>query len=302
MERLSGHRKRVATPMRFAFMADLANLTKLRISLVLVFVMVATMFVAGGPVDIVTTVLVSIICLLATTGASVLNNYHDADIDAIMTRTHGRPLPSGRITPMWALGLGVALSVASFGLSVTFMPVLITLLVFAGWFHYVVVYTLMLKRRTVMNIVLGGWAGAYAPLIGWVMVRPLGPAPILLALTIFLWTPIHFWSLSIGYTLDYRKAKLPMLPVVMGRDKASRYILYSAVPLLATLILLPWSGMIVSPMVVMPVSIFVGVALFVWCLGLYKDPVATKGLSLYRRSNMAMGLLFLSLAATGLLQ
>jgi protoheme IX farnesyltransferase len=277
-------------------LSDLLNLTKARISIVLVFVMLATLVAAGGPVEPGPVALLTLICLLASTSASVLNNYIDRDIDGLMARTLNRPLPRSRITPQWALILGLALSVAAFGLSLAFMTSIITLLVFAGWFHYVVVYTVLLKRRTVTNIILGGWAGAYAPLTGWVMVKPIGIAPLMLALVIFLWTPIHFWSLSIGHASDYRRSKVPMLPVVKGEREASRYILLSSVPLFASVILLPWSGLDASPVVLFLASLLVGGAIMVWCYDLFRNPIAAKGLALYRRSNMAIFLLFLSLA------
>jgi protoheme IX farnesyltransferase len=284
-----------------SLLSDLANLTKVRISIVLVFVMLATLVAAGGPVEPGPVTLLSLICLLATTGASVLNNYIDRDIDVKMSRTRARPLPGNRITPGQALTLGIALSVAALGLSAAFMTPLISLLVFAGWFHYVVVYTLLLKRRTVTNIILGGWAGAYAPLTGWVMVKPIGLAPVIMALIIFLWTPIHFWSLSIGHASDYRRSRVPMLPVVHGEREASRYILLSAVPLLASVIVLPWSGLDASPLVLFVVSLLIGVAIVMWCYELYRNPVAEKGLVLYRRSNVAIFLLFLALAVGTLL-
>jgi protoheme IX farnesyltransferase len=158
-----------------------------------------------------------------------LNMWWDADIDAIMRRTKTRPIPSGRTTPDAALGLGVALS----GLSVLMLG-LATNWHAAGWlaftiFFYAVVYTMWLKRATPQNIVIGGAAGAFPPLIGWVAATgSVSIEAVLMFALIFIWTPPHFWALALFMRSDYDDAKVPMLTVTHGRPSTRRHILVYA--------------------------------------------------------------------------
>ena len=161
---------------------------------------------------------------LAISGSTVLNMWHDRDIDARMRRTCGRPLPSGNIRPGEALGLGLVLSGAGVGWALMMDP-RYGVIIFAGLFFDVVVYTLWLKRRTWLNIILGGLAGSFAVLAGAAAVDPtLAPVPVILAVVLFLWTPPHFWSLAMVLHEQYREAGVPMLPVVVGDRKAAQVI------------------------------------------------------------------------------
>jgi heme o synthase len=152
---------------------------------------------------------------LAAGGANAINCYIDRDIDEIMHRTQGRPLPLGRIEPAHALWFALVLEAAAFLLLAATSNALAASLALSATLFYVFVYTLWLKRRTPQNIVIGGAAGAVPPLVGWAAVTgDLAAAPIILFAIIFFWTPPHFWALSLKYRDDYARAGVPMLPVV----------------------------------------------------------------------------------------
>jgi heme o synthase len=164
--------------------------------------------------------------------AGALNMWYDADIDAVMVRTAARPIPRGRIAPGEAAGFGLTLA----GFAVTLLGLLVNwfsaaLLAFTIAF-YVVIYTMWLKRSTPQNIVIGGAAGAFPPIIGWAAVTGnISLEPVLLFLIIFFWTPPHFWALSLTRTDDYARAHVPMLPVVAGADETLRQILLYSIAL-----------------------------------------------------------------------
>jgi protoheme IX farnesyltransferase len=183
----------------------------------------------------------ALLCIAIGAGAAgALNMWYDADIDARMQRTAGRPIPTGRVTPGEALAFGATLaafSVVLLGLMVNVAAA--GLLAFTILF-YVGIYTMWLKRSTPQNIVIGGAAGAFPPMIGWAAATgSLGLEPILLFLIIFFWTPPHFWALSLYRTDDYQRAGVPMLPVVAGERETRRQILLYTV-ILVPLGLAPW--------------------------------------------------------------
>lgn len=184
---------------------------------------------------------VSLLCIAIGAGASgALNMWWDADIDAVMTRTRGRPIPAGRIAPGEALAFGLVLSAgAVMVLGLTANLLAAGLLAFTIFF-YAVVYTMWLKRWTAQNIVIGGAAGAFPPMIGWAAVTGhVSLESVLLFLIIFFWTPPHFWALALLKSDDYARAGVPMLPVVAGQDETRRQILIYSV-LLAPLGVAPW--------------------------------------------------------------
>jgi protoheme IX farnesyltransferase len=187
------------------------------------------------------TLLASILCIAVGAGASgALNMWYDADIDAVMTRTRKRPVPSGRVLPEQSLAFGIvlsALSVLSLGVFVNWTAG--ALLAFTIFF-YAVVYTMWLKRSTPQNIVIGGAAGALPPVVGWAAATgSVSLESILLFLTIFLWTPPHFWALALFKSGDYGKAGVPMMPNVAGEESTKRQILAYAL-LVAVVGVSPW--------------------------------------------------------------
>jgi protoheme IX farnesyltransferase len=183
----------------------------------------------------------AVLCIaLGAGGAGALNQWWEADLDAGMKRTARRPLPSGRMNKTNARDFGVALSVASvlvMGLAVNWLA---AALLAVSILYYAVVYTIWLKPRTPQNIVIGGGAGAFPPLIGWVAATgEVTLMPVLLFAIIFVWTPPHFWALALFVKTDYAKVGIPMLPVVAGEAETRRQILIYSVALLIVS-LLPW--------------------------------------------------------------
>ena len=205
---------------------DYLALLKPRVMSLVVFTALVGLLVAPGHVHPVIG-FAALLCIAIGAGASgALNMWYDADIDAVMTRTKGRPIPAGRVQPGEALAFGTTLalfSVAALGVLVNWFAA--ALLAFTIFF-YVFVYTMWLKRSTPQNIVIGGAAGAFPPMIGWASVTgDVSLAPVLMFLIIFLWTPPHFWALSLLKSEDYARAGVPMLPVVAGHDETRRQIL-----------------------------------------------------------------------------
>jgi len=196
--------------------------------------------VAPGRRDALTGCIVLLSIASGAGGAGALNMWYEADLDAAMTRTAGRPLPRGRVSRSEALAFGLALAAAGVAvLGLVNLPA--AALLASTVFFYVVIYTMWLKRRTPQNIVIGGAAGALPPVIGWVAATgAVGLEPLLLFLIIMLWTPPHFWALSLDRVGEYARAGIPMLPVVAGAAATKRQILaYSA--MLATASLLPFA-------------------------------------------------------------
>jgi len=212
---------------------------------------------------------IALLCIAVGAGASgALNMWYDADIDALMQRTAGRPIPRGHVTPDEALTFGTILaigSVATLGLIVNWVAG--ALLAFTIAF-YVLVYTMWLKRRTPQNIVIGGAAGAFPPMIGWAAATgSVGIESIVLFLIIFMWTPPHFWALALYRARDYARAGVPMLPVVAGPDETRKQIvIYSAllVPLALWPAFIGLAGGLYALVAIVLGAIFLALALAVY--------------------------------------
>jgi len=207
-------------------MSDFLALMKPRVMLLAVFTAFVGMMIAPASLDPLLDSLAMVAIAVGAGAAGVLNMWYDADIDAVMTRTSRRPIPRGRISRGESLAFGLVLAcgaVIVLGVATNFAAA--GLLAFTIFF-YVVVYTLWLKRKTPQNIVIGGAAGALPPVVGWVAATGgVGPEPIVLFLIIFLWTPPHFWALSLNRADEYGRAGVPMLPVVAGRAATTQQIL-----------------------------------------------------------------------------
>ena len=204
---------------------DFIALTKPRVMSLAVFTaLVGLMLAPEHPNPL--TGLVAILCIAAGAGAAgALNMWYDADIDAVMARTALRPIPRGRLSRGEALCFGLVLAAGAILILALATNVAAAALLAATILFYVVVYTMWLKRRTPQNIVIGGAAGACPPLIGWLAAGgPLALEPLLLTLIIFLWTPPHFWALSLNRAGEYTRAGVPMLPVVAGKAATKRQI------------------------------------------------------------------------------
>ena len=219
---------------------DFVALTKPRVMTLVVFTGLAGLLAA--PVSLPPVLaFTAILCIALGAGASAaLNMWYEADIDALMKRTAGRPLPAGRMEPKSALHFGVGLgafSVLLMGLATNYLAAAILAVAIL---FYAIVYTIWLKRRTAQNIVIGGAAGAFPPVIGWAAATgDVTLLPALLFLLIFLWTPPHFWALSLFVRLDYAKAGVPMLPVVAGPTVTRQHIALYTLPM-AVCAIAPW--------------------------------------------------------------
>lgn len=225
-----------------ARLRDYYELTKPRIVLLILITTAAGMSVAArGSPDGGLLAWTLLGTALTAAAGGVLNCYVDRDIDRLMERTRRRPLPAGRIPPRAALAFGLLLALSGPPLLWARVNAVAALLALGGLVYYVVVYSIWLKRRTPRNVVIGGAAGAVGPLIGWAAVTGQVDLPaVLLFLVIFLWTPAHFWALALYTQDDYRRAGIPMLPVVHGEAETRRQIvLYSAAAVIAALLLLP---------------------------------------------------------------
>jgi protoheme IX farnesyltransferase len=221
--------------LNFATVGDYFALLKPRVMSLVVFTGVVGLVLAPGHIDIATA-LTALLCIAVGAGASgALNMAYDADIDALMSRTKGRPVPQGHLTAGMAAAFGATLSIGA----ITIMGLLVNL-VAAGLLaftiaFYVFVYTMWLKRRTPQNIVIGGLAGALPPAIGWAAVTgSLAVPPLVLVAIIFLWTPAHFWALSLCRAEEYARARVPMLPVVSGKAETRRQIVLYTVLVVAS--------------------------------------------------------------------
>jgi protoheme IX farnesyltransferase len=233
---------------------------------------------------------------LSAGGANVINCWYDRDIDGIMRRTRGRPLVTGAIEPRNALAFGVALGVISFAFLWAATTLAAALLSMAALLFYVFVYTIWLKRRTSQNIVIGGAAGAFPPMVGWAAVTgDVGAASALMFAIIFMWTPPHFWALSLRLKDDYAEAGVPMLPVTNGPANTRMQIVLYSFALVATTLALLATG---------DVAWIYGIAAaalggwFIWeALRLWRQPARVSPMSLYKYSLLYLALLFVAMGA-----
>ncbi len=236
--------------------------------------------------------------VMAAGGAGALNHFLDRDLDARMPRTAHRPLPSGRIRHGWhvvVLGLGlVALAVS---LATWRLNRLVALHLFLGAFTYVVVYTIWLKRRSWLNVVIGGLAGSFAVLAGGALARPeLCLPPVIFAAVLFFWSPSHFWSLAIAYKSDYAGARIPMLPAVKGEASTARGILLNTVGLLVSSVLPFALGLLGWPYLLVGV-VMGGGLLLARNVQLLRQPTDRRlALANFHASNLFLLLLFLGVA------
>jgi protoheme IX farnesyltransferase len=253
-----------AGPAYAAELGDWIALLKPRVMTLVVFTGLIGMLVAPGHLHPILG-FTAVLCIAVAAGAcGAINMWYDRDIDAMMRRTRNRPIPAGRIEPGAALGFGVILAVGSvivMGLAVNLVAAGVLALSIA---FYVFVYTVWLKRRTPQNIVIGGAAGAFPPLVGWAAVTgSVDVIPLILFAIVFIWTPPHFWSLALFANADYQRAGVPMLPVVAGaRETRRQIVLYTL--LLVPLSLVPWligfSGLVYGlAAIVLGVGFLVGV-------------------------------------------
>jgi protoheme IX farnesyltransferase len=272
------------------------QLTKPRIIELLLITTVPAMILADRGVPSVWLMVATLIGgTAAAGGANAMNQYLDRDIDEVMARTRRRPLPRRAIAPGNALAFGLGLEGAAFVWLAATVNLLAAALSLAAAAFYVFVYTMWLKRSSPQNIVIGGAAGAVPVLVGWAAVtgRVGIPAWVLFAI-VFMWTPPHFWALSLKYERDYAAAGIPMLPVVAGRDATTRHIVAYSVLLAATTLILPF---VTSMTPLYPIAASLLGAVFV-ARAVHVRRAVTPGaaMSLFRFSIAYLSLLFLAVA------
>src|SRR5437773_1731693 len=258
---------------RTSLLRDMVMLTKPRIISLLLVTTIAPMFVAGNPGWLLVLVVLLGGYLMAG-GANAVNMYLDRDIDTQMARTRLRPIPSGRMGPKSVLAFGVALATAATFLLARFTNVLTALLALGGFYFYIFVYTMWLKRATAQNIVIGGAAGAFPPLVGWAaMTGSLDLAALYLFAIVFYWTPPHFWALALIKERDYARAGVPMLPVVKGAHQTKVQMLVYTLLLLPLTLLPTLAG--TQGLLYAGVAVLLGARLLWYCLRLLRESAVT---------------------------
>ena len=209
---------------------EILEISKPRIVILLVITAVTSMFAAsklvGPELDNWDLLHIVIAGALASAGSSALNHYYDRDIDPLMKRTSSRPIPSGRIKPNSVLIYGLTVSVISVIYGAITLNYISAFFIALGIFFYVIIYTVWLKRLNASNIVIGGFAGSAASMAGWsAATGSMDILGVLIGFLVFVWTPSHFWCLAMKMKDEYTEAKVPMLPVLIGMQKTSTYIL-----------------------------------------------------------------------------
>lgn len=276
-----------------ATLHDYLQLTKPRIMILLVFTTVTAMVIAADGIPQVGILLATILGgMMASGGSSAVNQYYDRDMDAKMARTKSRPIASGRVSPMAGLAFGVALILSSTVLLGTFVNWLTASLALAGAIYYVFIYTMLLKRNTVVNIVIGGGAGSIPVLVGWAAVTGgLSVEAWLLFAIIFYWTPPHSWALALLVNADYAAASVPMMPVARGEDTTRTQILIYSI-LLVVLTLLPVAIDMLG-MTYFVAASALGLGLLVYAVRLIQEKDAAAAKRMFKYSTYYLAMLFL---------
>ncbi|MCH6555469.1 MAG: protoheme IX farnesyltransferase [Chloroflexi bacterium] len=288
-----------ARSLREAALAYL-SLTKPRIIMLLLITTVPAMILAEGGWPSPWLILVTVAGgAIVAGGANAMNCYFDRDIDRVMQRTRGRPLPAGQIEPERAVVFALLLAATGFLMLETFANLLAATLTLGAFAFYVVVYTLLLKRTTPLNIVIGGAAGAMPPVVGWAAVTgEVGLPALVLFGIVAVWTPPHFWALALNYSNDYQRAGVPMLPAVSGGEETKRQILLYSLALVAISLLLPLSG--ATGLIYLSAALVLGGGFLFYAFRLWRGTSAGAASALFRYSIIYLALLFGAMAVDGL--
>jgi len=277
------------------------ELTKLRIVLLLLFTTVTAIVIAANGIPELAVLLPTIIGgALAAAGASAINQYLDRDMDAKMSRTSRRPIPSGRVAPVNALLFGLGLLVWSVLILGMWVNWLSAGLAFIGGIYYIILYTMILKRNTVVNILIGGGAGAFPVLVGWAAVTgTLSFEAFILFAIVFYWTPPHSWALALLVNKDYTLANVPMMPVARGEEATRTQILFYSIQLLI-ITLLPAPFKMLGPIYLIA-AVALGAGLIRQALLLLKKADGAAARSTYKYSTAYLAFLFLAMIIDRLL-
>jgi protoheme IX farnesyltransferase len=271
------------------------ELTKLRIVTLLLFTTLVAMIIAANGIPPLVILLPTLLGgALSAAGASVINQYIDRDMDGRMSRTARRPIPSGRVEPINALLFGLALIVWSTLILGVFVNWLAALLALGGAVYYVVIYTILLKRNTVLNILIGGGAGAMPVLVGWAAVTGSlsYPAFILFAI-VFYWTPPHSWALALLVNTDYARANVPMMPVAKGEEVTRQQILLYAVMLLLISLLPVVFGFLGA--IYLLAAVTLGLGLIRAAVVLKREKTGAAARAAYKFSTAYLAFLFMAM-------
>ena len=277
---------------------EILEISKPRIVVLLVFTAITSMYAAskliGPELDYWNLLHIIIAGALASAGSSALNHYYDKDIDSIMKRTSVRPIPSGRIKENTVLFYGIAVSSISVIYSAFTLNYVTTFFIALGIFFYVIIYTVWLKRSNSSNIVIGGFAGSAAAMAGWAgATGSMDVLGFLVGFLVFVWTPSHFWCLAMKMKDEYSSAKVPMLPVLIGMEKTSKYILVN------TLILLPYSLMLYAfglGIVYTAIAAASGGLMLVYHYKLTKQPTSEFAWKAYKITAPYLAIIFIAVA------
>ena len=272
------------------------RLTKPRIVGLLVVTTLPAMIMAEGGIPSLWLMVATVLGgSVVAGGANAMNMYFDRDIDQMMLRTQERPVPTGQVDPERAAIFGVFLGSAGFIFMMVAVNALAAYLTIGAFAFYVVVYTLLLKRTTRHNIVIGGAAGALPPVIGWAAVTgTISFEAVLMFAIVTLWTPPHFWALSINYSKDYERAGIPMLPVVAGPDETKRQILLYTVALVAVTVGLALAGD--TGWIYLVAATLLGAGFIYYALRLWRSLSARESMALFRYSIVYLAVLFGAIA------
>ena len=277
---------------------EIIEISKPRIVVLLVITAVTSMYAAsklvGPELDNFGLIHIIIAGALASAGSSALNHYYDRDIDPLMQRTSTRPIPSGRIKPNQVLVYGLAVSIISVVYGALALNYVSAFFIALGIFFYVIIYTAWLKRLNSSNIVIGGFAGSAAAMAGWsAATGSMDILGFLVGFLVFVWTPSHFWCLAMKMKDEYSEAKVPMLPVLIGMEKTSKYILVN------TLILLPYSLMLYAfgmGIVYTVIAAIAGGLMLVYHYKLTKIPTSDFAWKAYKVTAPYLTIIFLAVA------
>jgi len=277
---------------------EILEISKPRIIVLLVITAVTSMYAAskliGPELHYVDLLHIIIAGTLASAGSSALNHYYDKDIDPKMKRTSTRPIPSGKMKAQHVLIYGLGVSIASLVYAAITLNLITTFFIALGIFFYVVIYTIWLKRRNSSNIVIGGFAGSAASMAGWAAATgSMDILGFLVGFLVFVWTPSHFWCLAMKLRDDYAEAKIPMLPVLVGMQKTSNYILIS------TAILLPYSLMLYAfglGIVYTVFAVIFGSLMLVYHYKLTKNPTPEFAWKAYKVTAPYLTIIFVGIA------
>ena len=251
---------------------------KPRVMSLVIFTCVVGMLIAPSQIDLISASISLIAVAIGAGAAGTLNMWYEADLDALMSRTCLRPIPTGKVSKKHALAFGTLTSILSVLILYQFSNFLSALILTVTILFYVVIYTMWLKKRTPQNIVIGGAAGAFPPIIGWtISTGSINIEPIILFLIIFFWTPSHFWALSLFKTEDYSNAKIPMLPIVSGVKTTKINIFVYSIILFIISVLPPFFGYF--GLVYLLSSIFLGGYYVYLCYKLLKGVENDKEIS-----------------------